>query len=103
MTGHEPIWALRRAGRKPAFVWVSDFPWAVLDGVTVRVTGEVPELLDLRFLVGTTTIVEAATAQRAQRIAAACHGLAARVIANVYDGRDVTQITDTQGVLTWPN
>jgi hypothetical protein len=102
MTGHQPILALRRAGKKPLFVWVSDFTWALLDGLTVSVAGDTPELLDLRFLRGTTAVVTAGSAERADRIAAACAAYARRVITNVWDGRDVVRVTDTDGAMTWP-
>ncbi|NVO06462.1 MAG: hypothetical protein HXX19_11275, partial [Rhodoferax sp.] len=54
MTGHEAITAMRRNGMKPAFVWVSDYPHRNPDNLTVNVHGDTPEMLDLRFLVGTT-------------------------------------------------
>ena len=103
MTGHESILKLRRSGRKFAYVWVSDFPHCTMDGWTVRVAGDNPELLDLRFLVGSTVIVEGADAARVNRIAASCRPLAQRVIASTFDGRRVTKVTDSDGVLTWPN
>lgn len=101
MTGHERILALRRSGQKPAYVWVSDFADATLDGVTVRVHGDMPEMLDLRFLVGVTAIVQGDTAKRVERIAKACQKHAARVIASVHEGRRFTSVSDTEGVMTW--
>ena len=38
-TGQDKIIALRRAGRTPRYVWVSDFAHATLDGRTVCVAG----------------------------------------------------------------
>jgi hypothetical protein len=102
MTGERPILALRRAGKKPVIVWVSDFAWALLDGLTVSVACDTPELLDLRFLRGTTAVVTAASPERADRIGTACAAFARRVITNVFDGRDVVRVTDTDGVMAWP-
>lgn len=102
MTGHERILALRRAGQKPAYVWVSDFSDAMLDGLTVRVHGDMPEMLDLRFLVGVTAIVQGDAPKRVERIAKACQKHASRVIASVHEGRKFFSVSDTEGVLTWP-
>lgn len=109
MTGEKAILAMRRAGRKPGFVWVSDFRDAFTgDGLTVGVHGDNPEALDLRFLVGCVAIVEGPDAARVERITKACReAKAARVIASTH-GRDaqgfgeVVRVTDTQGVMTWP-
>ena len=105
MTGDRELIAMRRAGLKPTFVWVSDFPDCTMDGLTVRVVGDTPELLDLRFLVGVTAIVEGASADRVDRLVKACTGIARRVIGNTIshasDRWDVERTTDSQGVLTW--
>lgn len=108
MTGHQRIVAMRRQGLKPSVVWVADYPEAVNDGLTIRVDEQdTPELLDLRFLVGTTVTVESFNDQRLQRLAKACAQHARRVIAVLFEQRgyrfEVTQITDTQGALAWPN
>jgi hypothetical protein len=104
MKGHENILALRRAGRKPAYVWVEDHAKVLLDdGLTVCVHGDTPELLDLRFLFGTTALVSSPSAERAHRLSAECAKYAKRVIATVIPGREVTQITDTDGKFVWPN
>jgi hypothetical protein len=105
MTGHETIVAMRRAGRAPRFVWVSDFPTAHLDGMTVRLApADVPEQLDLRFLVGLTALCEGPDAPRLARIGSACQAAKARrVITNWIPARDVERTTDTEGVVTWPN
>lgn len=108
MTGQDTILAMRRAGRRPDFVWVSDFAQATLDGLTVRVAGDTPELLDLRFLVGVTALVDGSDPARVQRIAKACQQVAKRVIASVIQPVnevrwETRQITDTEGALTWPN
>jgi hypothetical protein len=106
MKGHDQLIALRRKGLKPTYVWISDYPWAFLDGLTVNVHGDTPELLDLRFLVGTTALVEGPDQSRVDRIANACEAIAQRVIANcnTWDGMRITSTTttDTEGVMTWP-
>lgn len=107
MTGERPLLAMRRAGQKPAYVWVSDFDDALLDGLTVRVSGDSPELLDLRFLVGSVAIVEGSDQSRVDRIAAACIAAkASRVIASTmrrdgYGRYDSINVSDTEGVMTW--
>lgn len=103
MTGHQPILAMRRAGKKPPYVWVSDMPGCILDGRTVCVAGDTPELEDFRLLVGLTAIVNGTDQPRVDRIAAECAKFAKRVISSVFDGRDVVRVVDTEGVLTWPN
>lgn len=109
MNGQQAILAMRRAGRKPGFVWVSDFPNAFTgDGLTVGVYGDNPDTLDLRFLVGCVAIVEGPDAKRVDRLAKACReAKAARVIASTHGTdergfRDVVRVVDTQGVMTWP-
>lgn len=105
MTGDRELLAMRRSGRKPAYVWVSDFPDTTLDGFTVRVAGDSPELLDLRFLVGTTVIVEGGDSARVERLAKACQQVARRVIASTFAKArgywEVVKTTDTEGVMTW--
>lgn len=104
MTGQDQIIALRRRGFAPRYVWVSDRPTAMLDGVTVRLSPQdVPEQQDWRFLVGLTALVEGAQADRVARITAAVQPIARRVIATTCPARDITNITDTEGSLTWPN
>ena len=77
MTGHEPILAMRRARRKPAFVTVSDRPchtdWAKWgDQPVVCVAGDTPELLDLRFLVGLNVMIAGLNGDRVRQLFAAC-------------------------------
>lgn len=107
MNGARELFAMRRAGYKPAFVWVSDFPGPLIDSVTVRLNDETPELCDFRFLVGVVAIVEGADASRVARIAKACSAHARRVIASVLAPInqyrwEVTSVNDSEGVLTWP-
>lgn len=112
MTGHQELIAMRRAGLKPAFAWVADFPcktdwekWG--DQPQICVHGDTPELEDFRFLVGVTVIVDGQEPSRVDRIAKACAAHAKRVISNVSmpDHQNclrLTSVTDTDGVLTWP-
>lgn len=110
--GNKTIIDIRHTRKKPRYVWLSDFPDCSLaqsleDHQTVRVTGDTPETLDLRFLVGTVAIVEGPDGARVERIAAMCKPFASRVIANTIERVDqwhftVTKTTDTESVLTWP-
>lgn len=110
MTGHQHILALRRRGYKPSVVWVVDDPenTCIDHDLTVRIEAhDTPELLDLRFLVGTTAVVDGDDDKRVDRLASACGAHAARVISNTFTRRgyrsELTRVTDTQGVFTWPN
>lgn len=102
MTGHQPILAMRRAGLKPTFIWVSDFERCHFDGRTVRVHGDTPEIEDFRLLLGVTAIVEGPDADRVARIVEACKPFAKRVIASTFCGPEVVAVTDTEGVMAWP-
>ena len=112
MNGHRELITMRRAGFKPAFVFVNDFPcqtdWAKFgDHPTVCTAGDTPELQDFRFLVGVTAIVGGFDAERVKRITKACEAHAKRVVASVSTiddhGRvDVIATTDTEEALTWP-
>lgn len=112
MNGHRDLITMRRAGYKPAFVFVNDFPchtdWAKLgDHPTVSVDGDTPELQDFRFLVGLTAIVAGFDADRVKRIASACQAHAKRVVASVSTQinqyrSEISSVTDTEDLLTWP-
>jgi hypothetical protein len=104
MTGDKELFEMRRSGLKPEFVWVSDSTFSMLDGFTVRLAGDTPELLDLRFLVGVTALTQGSDSARLTRISEACMAAKARrVIATLSDpiSHEVIQITDTQGAMTW--
>lgn len=111
MNGHRELISMRRAGFKPANVYVSDYPchtdWAKWgDTPAVCVVGDTPELEDFRFLVGTTALVDGSDPERVGRIAAACAVHAKRVIATVFKKINEYQIetvsiTDTEEILTW--
>jgi hypothetical protein len=107
MTGQHEILRMRREGVAPLFVWVSDFTTATLDGMTVCVAGDTPELEDFRFLVGLTALVEGADGKRVERIAACCGKHAKRVIASVIQPVnkwhwETKGVNDSKGVMTWP-
>lgn len=112
MNGHRELLTMRRAGFKPAFVFVNDFPcktdWAKWgEYPTVSTHGDTPELEDFRFLVGVTAVVAGFDGARIARIAKACEAHAARVIATTSQKLtpyhcDVVCVTDTKKTLTWP-
>ena len=107
MTGQDSILALRRSGQRPEFVWVTDIDINHLDGLTVKVCDDTPELLDLRFLLGVTAVVEGDDQKRVERITQACiDAKAKRVIASTHGMEGswpaVLKVVDTEGVWKWP-
>lgn len=87
MRGHEPIIAMRKAGRKPAIVFINDFDcpadWPEWEGdhATVCVAGDTPEALDLRFVLGLSVSITGATENRAKRLMQACKDAGATTVA----------------------
>lgn len=108
MNGHEAIWKLRRDGFKPAYVWLQDSGLLPTEYAVTLAQVDIPEALDLRFLVGTTVLAESKDKARLLRIATACRqAKALRVIASLHRKVDAyrtetIEITDTDGVMTWP-
>lgn len=106
MNGHQAIIDMRHKGYKPAYVWLQDTGLAPGDNAVTLVKTDIPEALDLRFLIGTTVLAESPDKHRLERITRACvQAKAARVIASLYDPKrwsETTEITDTDGVMTWP-
>ena len=114
MTGQEQILALRRSGRSPRTVWVHDSLVNLRDGATVCLSPQdMPEQQDWRFLVGLNVLVYCEDESRMQRISAACAHFAKRVIAHLHGAEPVAdcygytdypllKMTDSLGVLTWP-
>ena len=107
MNGHQPILAMRRSGVKPASIWLNDYPSLDAD-YSVRIdAADMPESLDLRFVVGTTVIATSDKPARLKRIVNACkQAKAARVISNLFkpDGKynvEIVEISDTEGIATW--
>lgn len=80
MRGHEGVIEMRKHGRKPAIVFLNDHPslpgeldWLRYgEHATVEVYRDVPEQLDLRFLVGLRVSITAASVDRAKRFMEAC-------------------------------
>lgn len=89
-------------------MWVkTDAPTINTDFAEIAIEPtDYPALLDLRFLVGLVAIVEGHDQKRVEAVAEACKRHAARVIATVSDKHfphEVKSISDTEGVMTWPN
>jgi len=87
MRGHEPILAMRKAGKRPVVVFLNDYPcpgeleWNEYgEHATVEVCGDQPELLDLRFLVGMRVSISAETVDRAERLMQACKDAGAELV-----------------------
>lgn len=107
MKGAERIREMRRRRIKPKVVWVTDFAFGLVEchAATVKVHGDIPEALDLRFLKAVPiVIVEGPDAGRIKRIADAVQEAGAlRVITNEFDEDlcKVKKTTDTEGVMSW--
>lgn len=107
MNGHEAIISMRRNGFKPAYVWLQDSGLIPTDYAVTLAKTDIPEALDLRFLVGVTVLAESQDKDRLQRIASACRqAKASRVIASLSRRVDAyrtetVEITDTDEVMTW--
>ena len=93
MRGHEAIIRMRKEqGKKPPFVFINDYPcqtdWFE-DGAghaRISVHGDKLENLDLRFLVGLSVSVSAASEKRAKALFEACKQAgAAQVLATHID------------------
>lgn len=77
MRGHEKIIGMRLQKVAPEFVFLNDYPCDVDwfehgDHATVDVSGEQPEWLDLRFLIGLRVSVSTLSEDRAKRFMVAC-------------------------------
>lgn len=86
MHGHEPLIAMRKAGKRPGIVFLNDYPdpceWAQWgDHATICVHGDTPERLDLRCLIGLTVSITGATVERAKRLMEACKSAGAVIVA----------------------
>jgi hypothetical protein len=114
MTGHEPIIAMRRRGRLPkaGCLWVKtdlqpNREWHHHDDhAEVGIdAADYPELLDLRYAVGLTVIVEGCMADRVAVVGKAFQAHAGRVLTTLFSRTvrpESTRLTDTMGVLSWP-
>lgn len=109
MRGAEHIVSLRKAGLKPAYVWLQDAEIAPSDLAITLAKTDAPEALDLRCLVGVTVLAESENRDRLGRMLRACmEAKARRVIASLYRKQgeycyEIIETTDTDGVATWPN
>lgn len=107
MNGHQSIIEMRRNRMKPAYVWLQDSGLVPTDLSVTLASSDIPEALDLRFLVGITVLAESQNADRLKRITTACQqAKALRVIASLHRNVDkyrteTVSITDTDGVMTW--
>ena len=73
MRGHENVIAMRKAGKRPAMVFVNDWPCNVDwfetgDHATVCVAGDNPESLDTRFSVGLAISISSECEKRARAL-----------------------------------
>ena len=86
MNGHQAIIQMRIAGKRPAVVFLNDFPcqtdWAEHgDHATVEIAAtDRPEALDLRYLIGTTVSICGTTVERTKSLVAASVDAGARVV-----------------------
>mgnify|MGYP003586055360 CR=1 FL=1 len=99
MKGHDAIVALRRDRLKPAAVFVSDQPGAHIE----IQPADIPETLDLRFLVGLLVHVSVDDTPKGHRISQACAAASARCITAYHrpGERFAHLITDTQENKEW--
>ena len=89
MHGHEPLIAMRKAGRKPTMVFLSDFSeksnWHETgDHPEITVYHDVPERADLRFLVNLNVTITASSKARAKALLAACVKAGANSVSTCY-------------------
>jgi len=84
MKGHEKIINLRMQGKAPELVYLDDFESALADwedlgtNPVVTLSNDVPEALDLRFLVGLRVSVTSRSEDRAKRLFNACKAAKAK-------------------------
>lgn len=114
MRGHESIVATRKAGMKPAplYVEMQDYPtgvpaWSIPEQTVYVESGDNPDALDLLFAHRCVVTISGRDAARVRRLFGAMqdHG-AERVIAHVVKAKpngtfDLIEIMDTLGILTW--
>lgn len=115
MRGHEPLVAMRKAGRTVPRVNLLDVPlhrdlWAwweyTTDYADVRIEpDDNPKRLDMRFVVGLDVWVHGRDRDRLAALYRAAKECAAkRVVAFLEDRRgQIVRIGDSMGVLTWRN
>lgn len=94
MHGHDALINIRKSGRKPGIIFINDYQcktdwFEEGDNVTICVAGDVPEMLDLRFLAGCMVSITGASKDRAKRLMEACKRGGASVVAAGI-GKDIT-------------
>lgn len=95
MTGHQPLIAMRIAGKRPAYVSLWDslaMDWSKVPELqpypdVIVQPADVPERLDLRFVVGLPVVVTISDNDRLKRLVLACERAGA---ASVYGVRPST-------------
>lgn len=116
MRGQAQLEAMRRRGKAPAVVfietdslprWRGPETWADHDA-PAQLHATKPDLSDLRCIVGLTVCVQGSDKARVHAMRDACiRAKAARVIASVSvpDGEwfECVEVSDTGGLLSWPN
>ena len=89
MRGHENIIRLRQAGKKPAFVFINDWPcntewFETGEHATVCTDQDAIEALDLRFLVGLRVSVSSNEESRAKALFDACKAAGVEMVGAVH-------------------
>jgi hypothetical protein len=89
MRGHEAIIAMRKAGKRPSFVfindWACDTDWDKHgDHATVSTAGDVVQLLDMRFLVGLKVSISSTSEVRAMALFDQCKAAGAACVGAVH-------------------
>ena len=117
MKGHHALIAMRNKGKTPSIVFVETTndrlrqaaAWQQLNPGMAQILIEpedVPAMLDLRCVVGLLVSISGDCAELVGRVHDAClEAGAKRVISSVCQlgryGRELTRISDTEGILTW--
>lgn len=89
MRGHENILRLRQAGKRPAFVFINDWPcdtgwFETGEHATVCTDGDNLDAIDLRFLVGLRVSVSSSTEDRAKALFEACKAAGVETVGAVH-------------------
>lgn len=89
MTGHEPLIELRKLGKKPAMVFLTDFDcqpdWHIYNNrPEICVSKDQPLRCDLRFLVGLNVTISASSKERAIKFFENCKQSGATLVASTY-------------------
>ena len=87
MRGHTEIIQMRKAGRKPALIFLNDWPlntkWREpTDSLEVSIMDEKPQHADLRFLIGLRVSISCNTEARAKAFFEAAKSAKAEIVAS---------------------